>query len=55
MKIWKTGGEEAIQKFGWDGSYLSEQGAEACDVTIRCYLLGEAISEAVAEIADFWN
>lgn len=26
--------------------------AEACDVTIRCYLLGQAIAEALEEIAD---
>lgn len=29
-----------------------KQGAEACDVTIRCYLLGQAIAEALEEIAD---
>lgn len=27
-----------------------EKGAEACDVTIRCYLLGQAISEVLDEI-----
>lgn len=34
------------------GSYSSglEKGAEACDVTIRCYLLGQAISEVLNEI-----
>lgn len=30
-------------------SYL-ERGAEACDVTIRCYMLGQAISDALNEI-----
>lgn len=30
-------------------SYL-EKGAEACDVTIRCYLLGQAISEVLDEV-----
>lgn len=41
--------EEALTNFGCDMSYL-EKGAEACDVTIRCYLLGQAISEALDEI-----
>ena len=31
---------------------LVEQGAEACDVTIRCYLLPQAISEALDEYDD---
>lgn len=40
---------EALTEFGSDMSYL-ERGAEACDVTIRCYLLGQAISEALDEV-----
>lgn len=40
---------EALTEFGSDMSYL-ERGAEACDVTIRCYLLGQAISKALDEI-----
>lgn len=40
---------EALAEFGSNMSYL-ERGAEACDVTIRCYLLGQAISEALDEI-----
>lgn len=32
-------------------SYL-EKGAEACDVTIRCYLLGQAISEVLDEVEE---
>lgn len=39
---------EALTEFGCDMSYL-EKGAEACDVTIRCYLLGQAISEVLDE------
>lgn len=27
-----------------------ERGAESCDVTIRCYLLGRAISEVFDEV-----
>lgn len=40
---------EALNEFCCDLSYL-EKGAEACDVTIRCYLLGQAISEVLDEI-----
>lgn len=40
---------EALQEFGCDLSYL-EKGAEACDVAIRCYLLGQALSEALEEL-----
>lgn len=32
---------EALTEFGCDMSYV-ERGAESCDVTIRCYLLGRA-------------
>lgn len=42
---------EALSEFGCDCSYL-ERGAEACDVTIRCYLLGQAISEVLDEICE---
>ena len=41
---------KALQEFGSGADYL-ERGAEACDVTIRCYLLGGAISEALEELA----
>lgn len=40
---------EALTEFGCDMSYL-ERGAEACDVTIRCYVLGQVISEALDEV-----
>lgn len=42
---------EAIEYFGGDCNILKD-GAEACDVTIRCYLLGEAISDVLDEMAD---
>lgn len=42
--------EEALTEFGCDGSYILEHGAEACDVTIRCYLLGECLSEVLEEL-----
>lgn len=41
--------KEALEEFGCDLSYL-EKGAEACDVTIRCYLLAHALSEALEEL-----
>lgn len=41
--------KEALEEFGCDISYL-EKGAEACDVTIRCYLLSWAISEILDEL-----
>ena len=43
---------EALQEFGYDPGYLLENGAEAADVTIRCYLLGSVISEVLDEIED---
>lgn len=45
---------EALDEFGNDESPISK-GAEWCDVTIRCYLLGSAISEALGEIEDDFN
>lgn len=43
---------EALEEFGCGPDYLIEQGAEACDVTIRCYLLGGCISEVMEEIEE---
>lgn len=40
---------DALEKLGYDLSYL-KKGAEACDVLIRCYLLGQAILEVLDEI-----
>lgn len=42
--------EEACEEFGSDVAELLNDGAEACDVTIRCYLLGQAISAALDEV-----
>ena len=42
---------EALTEFGYDGSYITERGAEACDVTIRCYVLGQVLGEALNEYA----
>lgn len=43
---------EALQEFGCGPEYLIEKGAEAADVTIRCYLLYNAISEALDELCE---
>lgn len=43
---------DALEDFGQDGADVLRQGAEAMDVTIRCYLLGECISEALDELED---
>lgn len=41
---------EACKEFGSDAVKLLEKGAEACDVTIRCYLLGQAISAVLDDV-----
>lgn len=43
---------EALDEFGCKSSYMAEKGAEACDVTIRCYLLSSCISEALEDMED---
>lgn len=43
---------EALDEFGQDGTDVLRQGAEAMDVTIRCYLLGQAIAEALDELEE---
>lgn len=41
---------EACDEFGQDVGEAVKRGAEYCDITIRCYLLGGAISEAIDEL-----
>lgn len=41
--------EEAYTEFGYDG-IPSGTGAEAIDVTIRCYLLGQVLHEVLEEL-----
>ena len=43
---------EACEEFGEDIGEAVKQGAEACDVTIRCYLLGQAIAAALDELEE---
>lgn len=41
--------QEALECFGCGIEYL-ENGAEACDVTIRCYVLSQVLQEALDEV-----
>lgn len=42
---------DAIDEFGGDADVL-RVGPEACDVTIRCYLLAECISDALDQLEE---
>ena len=44
--------EDACGEFGQDIGEAVKQGAEYCDVTIRCYLLPQAISAAIDELEE---
>ena len=44
--------EEACNEFGQDIGEAVKQGIEYCDVTIRCYLLSQAISAAIDELEE---
>lgn len=44
--------DEALAAFGSDPDYLLKNGAEAADVTVRCYLLGHAIAKVLNEMED---
>ena len=44
--------EDACDEFGQDIGEAVKQGAEYCDVTIRCYLLSQAISAAIDELEE---
>ena len=43
---------EACEGFGRDIGEAVKRGAEFCDVTIRCYLLGQAIAAALDELEE---
>lgn len=43
---------EALTEFGQDGTDVLKEGAEAMDVTIRCYLLGQAIAEVLNDLEE---
>lgn len=42
---------EAVEEFGGNMDILKD-GAEACDVTIRCYLLAQAIAAVLEELEE---
>ena len=44
---------DALADFGCGLDYI-EKGAEACDVTIRCYLLGSALAEVLDELEELY-
>lgn len=44
--------EEALEEFGQDDINILEKGAEWCDVTIRCYLLGQCLDEVIDELEE---
>ena len=43
---------EAFEEFGDDSAQMLKKGAEACDVTIRCYLLCSAIAAVLDELEE---
>lgn len=43
---------EALDEFGCGDVNAFKRGAEWCDVTIRCYLLNQAIAETLNELED---
>lgn len=43
---------EAMEEFGYSNENVIDKGAEWADVTIRCYLLGQAITEVLDEVEE---
>ena len=43
---------EALEEFGCSPDYMAKNGAEACDVTIRCYLLGQCLDSVLSDLAE---
>lgn len=44
--------EEVLEGFGQTDVNILDKGAEWCDVTIRCYLLGQCMDEVIDEIEE---
>ena len=47
--------QEALEEFGYGGTCntnIFDNGAEWCDVTIRCYLLGEVLREVINDLEE---
>lgn len=47
--------EEACENFGDDGFDILKRGAEAADVTIRCYLMPQELSEVLDGMDFPWD
>lgn len=43
---------EALKEFGQDGTDVLKEGAETMDVTIRCYLLGQAVAAVLDDLEE---
>lgn len=43
---------EAFFEFGENSTEILDRGPESCDVTIRCYLLGQAIHELLDDMEE---
>ena len=43
---------EALREFGDTGADILEKGAEACDVIVRCYLLGRVFGDVFEKVLD---
>lgn len=43
---------DACEEFGYDMGDVVKNGAEYCDVIIRCYLLGQAIAEVLDDMEE---
>ena len=41
---------EALNEFGGNFNDALERGAEYCDVTIRCYILGQVLADVLEEV-----
>lgn len=44
--------QEACDNFGQDIAAAIKEGAEFCDVTIRCYLLAQAVEDAITQLEE---
>lgn len=47
--------EDACEEFGDEGFDILKKGPEAADVTIRCYLLSQELSEVLDEMELPWD
>lgn len=43
---------EAFKEFGCDNDYFFNRGVEACDVVIRCYILGQELCNVLNDMKE---